>query len=118
MFKKLFMVCAVAIGLAGCAASGKVERNAVTCALLGKVAASAVERAGGDVSTQQARDEVKLALLTALVTPQEGAAQPAEMTPEQRAALVNELLAKALINEKLTPADVGGAVYTACMTAK
>lgn len=118
MLKRALTIGIAALILAGCAASGKVERNAVTCALLGKVAASAVERAGGDASTQQARDEVKLALLTALVTPQEGAAQPAEMTPEQRAALVNELLAKALINEKLTPADVGGAVYTACMTAK
>lgn len=114
--KRFLILTACVLALAGCASSGKVERNAVTCAMLGKAAVTAVAKHNGDVSSQQAKDDLKLALVTALLTPQAGAAVPVEADKEAKQALVNELIAKLIINDKLTEADIGNAVYTACMT--
>lgn len=116
MLKKLMLVAACTLALVGCASSGKIERNAVTCALLGKAAATAVAKSNGDVTSEQAKESLKLALVTALITPQDGAAVPVEGDVAAQQAFINTLLASAILTEAVTPADVGNAVYVACMT--
>lgn len=113
MFKKLMMMLAVAFGLAGCAVDGKIDRDAVTCLFLSEAAGAAVAQYKGDVTKEQAEANIKLALVQALMAPKGG--EP-NLDEAARAAVVNNILAKVILTDKVSADDVALGVYTACMS--